>query len=126
MSNFSLCEIEKYSQLDKKTFDSFEAALDFVYQNAEFRKEEKNEEEEKIVGSIEKQKLILTEIDNEIKQNRLVGDYIINHMHELNTIIAAMKSNKSASKEELQKLSEQIEILNINMKTKKYTNQNGK
>lgn len=116
--NFSLCSIKKFSSFETKPFDSFEGMLDFVYQNAEFRSEEVNEEEEKIISSIEKQKHILEEIDNEIKGNRAAGDYIMNHMHELNAILQAVKSNKNMDKEQLQRLSEEIEILNINMKTK--------
>jgi predicted ribosome quality control (RQC) complex YloA/Tae2 family protein len=116
--DFSICKISGYSSMEAKRMDSLENCLDFVYHNMEFGKEQKNEEAEKILASIEKQKLILEEIDNSIKENRNAGEYIMKHMHELNRIIGVVKSRKNIGAEELRHLSKEIEILNISMKTK--------
>jgi predicted ribosome quality control (RQC) complex YloA/Tae2 family protein len=118
IANFALCSITEYEGYDSKEFESLEMCLDFVYQNVELTKAEKNEEEEKILASIEKQKHILKGITKEIDENKEIGDYVMNHMHELNTIINAVKSNKNATREDLQKLTNEIEILNMSMKTK--------
>ncbi len=116
--NFALCEISKYSELERQGFDSFEKCLDFFYRNFELKRDERNEEEEKTTASIEKQQLILKGIEKEIEDNKKIGDYIINHMHEINTIIDSIRSNKNATKQGLQALSREIEILSINMKSK--------
>ncbi len=116
--NFALCRISEYSDMEEKAFGSFEECLDFVYQGFEFKKEETNEEEERITSSIEKQKLILEGIQSEAEQNKRFGDYIMKHMHELNRIIESARSSKSPKIEDIQKLSDEIRILNINLKSK--------
>lgn len=117
ITNFALCDIGEYSSCRKMEFKTFESCLDYVSQNMKPEMEQKNEEEEKLLASMEKQMRILKSIESEIKENKAMGDYIINNMHELNSIINAARSKKE-SKEELQRLSDTIEILSINMKTK--------
>jgi predicted ribosome quality control (RQC) complex YloA/Tae2 family protein len=116
--NFALCKISKYSANAQKEFESFEKCLDFISQNSMNREEGGNEEVERMLSSIEKQKKILASIDAESAKNKEMGDLIMNHMHELNSIINEIKLNKKADKDELQTLSRTIKILSINMKTK--------
>lgn len=116
--NFSICEISKLSGLESKSFVSFEEVLELAYRDAGDAAPQKNEDEEKTISSIEKQKLILEDIDAEIAHNREMADYVMKNMHELNSIIDAIRSNKSISAEELKRVSKRIEILSISMKTK--------
>lgn len=118
VANFSLCRIGRYESFSSKEFGSLERCLDFVYGSAAAGAVERNEEEEKIIASIEKQRMILKGIKDEIKNNRIAGDYIMNSMHELNSMIGEIRQNRNATKEELKRLSDKIEILSISMKTK--------
>jgi predicted ribosome quality control (RQC) complex YloA/Tae2 family protein len=118
MANFSMCSISRYAELESKKFESLEETLEFVYRNIGEAKQEKNEDEEKTVASIEKQMIILNDIDAEIKSNREMADYVMKNMHELNGIIDAARSNKGISVDELKRISKRIEILSISMKTK--------
>jgi predicted ribosome quality control (RQC) complex YloA/Tae2 family protein len=115
--DFSLCKIEKYSEYEKKEFTTLESGLDFFYYNAE-KSIQVNEDAERVRASIEKQREILKEIDNEILQNKQFGNYIMNNMHELNSMIQKIKSDKNIKNEDLQKTTQQIEILSIDMKNK--------
>ena len=75
-------------------------------------------EEERVLASIAKQERILKGIEDEIAEARKVGDYIMGNMHEINGIINEVKSKKNPTKEDLKRLSDRIEILSINTKTK--------
>lgn len=118
LKNFSICKISEYSKLESNQFDSLEKCLDFVYQNARPEGQQRNEEEEKLLASIGKQRKIIEGIDDEIMQNKKRADYIMSRMHGINAIINAIRSDKSITKEELQHMSEEIEILSIDMKNK--------
>jgi predicted ribosome quality control (RQC) complex YloA/Tae2 family protein len=116
--NFSICKIEKYKEKEIEEFKSFEECLDIVLSSAVEIKEEKTEEEEKVAASIKKQSAILASIDKAINENRTVGEFILNNMHELNELLEKLKSSKTITKEELNRLNEKIEVLNINNKNK--------
>lgn len=116
--NFSLCEISKYASNECKELNSLEECLDIIYRDVGERAEEPDEEEERILSSMEKQKRLIDETASQIGEYKASGDYIMNNMHELNEIINAVRSNKNATAEQLQKLSKRIEILSINMKNK--------
>lgn len=118
MIELSLCKLEKYSGFESQKFDSFQNCLDAYYRNAQLTKEGKNEDEEKTKSSIEKQRLFLVEIDEEIERNKQYGNYIMNNMHQINEILKIAKSKKNPTKEELQPATHNIEILNVNTKTK--------
>lgn len=116
--DFSICSITKYSSLERQKFDSLESCLDSIYQDVQLTKEGTNEDEEATKASIEKQKQLLVDIDNEISENKRQGDYIMNNMHQINEMINLAKSRRNPTKEELQQNSIHIEILNVNTKTK--------
>jgi len=118
VANIALCSIDKYESFEKREFKTMEECLDYASSSSFTKEEGPSEDEEKTLASIEKQKKILDGIKSDINSNKLMGDYIINNMHELNTLINELKKNKAMTKQELQKLSDTIEILNINMKTK--------
>ena len=116
--DFALCKIKKYSTLEQKQFGSLESCLEFVYGHASMGKEEKNEDEEKIRASLQKQVQFLNEIDAEIAQNKQSGQQIMNNMHAINAIIGAARSKKNPAIEDLKSLSDRIEILSISTKNK--------
>ena len=115
--NFALCNITKYSTLEKKEFQSLESLLEYT---SDFIKEEnaQNPELERISTSIEKQRKILDGIENEINACRDSGNYIMSHMGEINAMIERARSSKKISIGELQEISCMVEVLGIDMKTK--------
>lgn len=116
-ADFSLCQISKYGNLEKREFDSLEGCLDFLY-NSEYKHgNETNKEAESIRASIKKQNSILEGIDSEIAECKSTADYIMRHMHEINRTIQSIDASKK-SKEEV-KQQQGIEILNIDWKNKR-------
>ncbi len=116
VADFSLCGIAKYGNLEPKRFETLEQCLDFVYSNAS-EPEMINEDAERIRASIRKQTDILNEIDAEILYCKNAGNYIMNHMSGINSIIRAINANKKIKIDELKPLAD-TEILNIDMKNK--------
>ena len=118
--DFSITEELTNKDLETQEFDTFQQLLDYFYQNIEKRgKTEEKREIKELKASIEKQKAILKNIDQEIDQNKQTGSFILNKMHQVNKLIDAAKSNKHITKEELQNISENLKILEVNLKDKK-------
>ncbi|MDE1871419.1 MAG: NFACT family protein [Candidatus Micrarchaeota archaeon] len=118
--NFSLCSIGKYSSMETRQFDSLEECLDFIYSNAPMQKEKANLEEERILASIAKQEKILEGIDSDMLRSREAGDYIMGHMHELNSMIEELKGrmkDRSAGMESVY-TPDRARIISINRKDK--------
>jgi predicted ribosome quality control (RQC) complex YloA/Tae2 family protein len=115
--DFSLCQISKYKGLERKEFDSLEACLDFMYNSGYKPEATANKEAEGIRASIKKQTEILEGIDAEIAECKSSADYIMRHMHEVNSTISAIDESKK-SKAEV-KPPQGIEILSIDWKNKR-------
>ncbi|MGA2800360.1 MAG: NFACT family protein [Candidatus Micrarchaeaceae archaeon] len=115
--DFSLCQISKYKGLERKEFDSLEACLDFMYNSGYKPEATANKEAEGIRASIKKQTEILEGIDAEIAECKSSADYIMRHMHGVNSTISAIDESKK-SKAEV-KPPQGIEILSIDWKNKR-------
>ena len=121
MIDFSLCEISKYAESERTKCGSLQEALDLAYQNSSQHVTLKNEEVEGLKVSIGRQKAMLDEIDQQIADNKKIGDTILNNMQQINELIKEAKENRHITKEQLQKLSKSIKILDINLKDKTMT-----
>ncbi len=120
--NYSLVEIAKYRQNERKEFDGLQAALDFAYAGehvAEIKLE--NPEIAKLKASIKRQEELLLGFDKEIELNRKAGEVIFANMGELNRLIKYLQENKRATKEELQRAFPDLGITDINLKDKTVT-----
>ncbi len=117
-SNFALCEMSRYSLLKADECASLEACLDIFYRNSPTAVTERSGDEKKISASMEKQKGILQGIDKEIRESKAMGDYIMNHMHELNSMIDSIRSNKNITEDEIKEIPSGARILSLNKKNK--------
>ncbi|MDE1868344.1 MAG: NFACT family protein [Candidatus Micrarchaeota archaeon] len=119
--DFALTKISKYEKKESQTFETFQKMLDEFYRNASKKEEQESPEAIELRKSIEKQRDLLKEIDDDISSNKAIGDEIFSKISEINKIIAHAKERKRATKEELQELSQSIKILDVNLKDKTLT-----
>lgn len=120
--DYSVIENEKYAALDKQGFESLQEALDlFYYENQNEKKQKKNPKIEEFEVSLKKQEHIISQIDLEINNNKMMGEILFKKMNEVNEIIKSAKSNKKVTKEELQNMFPNFKILEVNLKDKTIT-----
>ena len=116
--DFSICEIGKYPESERTLCSSLQEALDLAYQHGTKLAMPKDEEIEGLKVSIEKQKALLKELEDQITESKQMGDIILNNMQQINDLIEESRKNKHITKEELQGLAKGIKILDVNLKDK--------
>ncbi len=108
-------------EVDRHGFATLSEALDqYYYENPIEKKEVKNEAAEQLKISIEKQRKILSQIDDDIRANKEVGERIMNNMQKVNQIIDELKKNKRANIEDV-KPGAGIKVLGLSLKDKTVT-----
>ncbi len=127
--DYSICSMVRYSALEAQKMGSLQEALDiYCHEAAEQEgaesaraKEKENDEAKAIEKSIEKQKELLKEAAREAASYRKEGEEIFKNSTMIGELIAALRSNKRITKEELQALFPNIKILELNLKEKTVT-----
>lgn len=117
--DYSIMELKKYENFDKKQFETLEKMFEFIYaENAPIYSNKINPEFERILNSINKQKNILKNIDNEIDENKIIGKFIFEHMNILNHLLSEIKENENIDIEKLQILAQGFNIIKVDKKEK--------
>ncbi|MDE1810847.1 MAG: NFACT family protein [Candidatus Micrarchaeota archaeon] len=116
--DFSLCNLVRYATLECKEFPSLQSALSFFYLNPNSEDEGPSAEAQKILKSIEKQRRLLDEIQDGADESRKTADAILHNMTAINILINAAKSNKRVTKEELQSMTSEFRVIEVNLKEK--------
>lgn len=119
--DFAVCDIARYSHLERVEYDSIQKTLDQAYLMSLQHVPGNSEEVEGLKRSMEKQRALVKGLDDEIAENRNAADAIMRNMQIINGIIDEMKKNRHMTKEELQKLAKEIKILDVNLKSKTVT-----
>ncbi|MDE1832872.1 MAG: NFACT family protein [Candidatus Micrarchaeota archaeon] len=117
-ADFSLCGLKKYSDLETKEFGSLQSALSFVYMGAQPKEEGPSADVQRILKSIEKQRRSLDEIEAGARDSRETADAILASMANINILINAAKANRRITKEELQRLTDEFSVIDVNLKDK--------
>jgi predicted ribosome quality control (RQC) complex YloA/Tae2 family protein len=117
--DFALCRISKYGHLQWQDFPTLESCLDHIYSRIKLEEDVINEDAERVKTSINRQLEILAQIDDEIAENKSKGNYVMNHMHEINRMIGYAASNKRIKKEEIRPELRNLEVLEIDLKNKR-------
>jgi cell division septum initiation protein DivIVA len=78
-------------------------------------------EVEGLKQSMEKQRALIKELDDQIDESRRTADTIMGSMQIINSIIEELRKNKRMTKDELQMLAKDIKILDVNLKDKTVT-----
>ena len=92
IKDYAITKIQKYSNLKAENFNSINPLLDNVYrqiieeENEEFEKEKK-EKIEKLKKILAQQEENIKELEDEEKKYREIGDYIFQHLNEVNELI---------------------------------------
>jgi len=118
--DFSVGMLSKYKKLEQKVFTTLSETLVAFYESEPAEQQESAEEKE-LSKSIEKQKEIIAQIDNDILENKKIATFIFSNMSEINRIIEIARSNKHITKEELQKASKIARIKDVDLKNKTIT-----
>ena len=99
IKDYAITKIEKYSSLQIETYASINQLLDEVYKQV--IEEEKGESDKEKKERIEKLKKILAqqeqhikELEDEEKRYRKIGDYIFQHLDEINELIHKAKKGE--------------------------------
>jgi len=117
-ADFSLCKLGKQQELEAREFDSLQSALSFFYLDSKPKEEGPSAEAQKILKSIEKQKRSLDEIEEGARKGREVADAILHNMTAINILINSAMANKRITKEELQRVTSEFEVVEVNLKDK--------
>ncbi len=105
---------------------SIEEMLDSTYHEEKMSKEseqdvEHRKKEEEIVKSIEKQERIIDEAEKEVEQARLAGEYLMNNMVLVNSMIEHARKNKHITQEEMTRIFPSVKVKRIDLKDKTIT-----
>ena len=99
IKDYAITKIQKYSNLNAENFDSINLVLDNVYkqiieeENEEFEKEKK-QKIEKLKSVLLQQEENIKELEEEEKKYREIGDYIFQHLDEINELIKKAKNGE--------------------------------
>jgi len=122
--DYSICPIQKYSELEARKAGSLQEALDIYYHEApeaagegESRENESGEAKA-IKKSIEKQKELLKVAKSEAELCRKAGEEIFKERALIDQIIEELRRNKRITVEELQVRFPNVKILELNLKDK--------
>ncbi len=121
--DYSLIPLSKYSALENKSFFSFSEALDEAYIEARHGKGDDgaSKELEELNATIDKQKELVKQFEDESRQAAEDAKMIFGNMNEINSIIYYMQQNKRATIEEVREHFPNFKIEKINLKDKKIT-----
>jgi predicted ribosome quality control (RQC) complex YloA/Tae2 family protein len=99
IKDYAITKIQKYSNFKAENFNSINSLLDNVYkqiieeENEEFEKEKK-EKIEKLKKILAQQEENIKELENEEKKYREIGDYIFQHLNEINELIKKARNGE--------------------------------
>ncbi|MGC8670076.1 MAG: NFACT family protein [Candidatus Micrarchaeia archaeon] len=117
--DFSIGLLKQYESYEKQKFDTLEETIAAFYAHEPEHKKE-NPIETELIKSIEKQKKLVEEIENEINESKKAAEYIFSNMTEINKLISNAQSNKHITLDEIQRYTS-IKIKEIDLKNKTIT-----
>ena len=117
--DYAVCDIAKYSGMEKRTCGSLQEAMEAFYGSEEEEKDTSAADE--LMASIRKQEQILAEMDKDIEDSRRAGELIFKNMHGINSLIEELKKNRRATAEELKERFPGIAIEGLDLKSKTVT-----
>ena len=99
IKDYAITKIQKYSNFKAENFNSINSLLDNVYkqiieeENEEFEREKK-EKIEKLKKILAQQEENIKELEDEEKKYREIGDYIFQHLNEVNELIKKARNGE--------------------------------
>ena len=106
-------ELERYKGMDKKTFTSFNDAVDEYFtaissfEQAEQRERSYTDKREQLERRLSAQKSQLEEITSSARMFRTMGDVIFRHLHEIRTVLKVVEDGRR-SKQSLEDIRRSI------------------
>jgi len=106
-------ELERYKDMDKKTFTSFNDAVDEYFtaissfEQAEQRERSYTDKREQLERRLSAQKSQLEEITSSARIFRTMGDQIFRHLHEIRTVLKVVEDGRR-SKQSLEDIRRSI------------------
>ncbi len=117
--DYSVSDIRKIDS-EAVRFDKLHKALDFYSKNEKVEVEEReNPEAKELEISIQRQKESLKRIEAGIENNRRAGEMIFENMHIINNLIQAAQQDRHITREKLQEMFPDLEIIDVDLKNKK-------
>jgi predicted ribosome quality control (RQC) complex YloA/Tae2 family protein len=122
--DYSVCKIKKYEAFERKEFGSVMETIREFYSKGILQVEtipKENKELKDVLASIDKQKKLAEDAVEMIESNKMIAESIFSRMNEINVIISMLQREKRITKEELQKASGSIKIIELDLKSKMVT-----
>ncbi len=123
ITNYSLCEILKYNDLEKKEFESISEALDFIYfsERSYIKDDSKQQKINEIKINISKQEHLSVSLLEDSKKYSEIGKILMEKMYQVNQAIIFLKENKRVEIEEFKRKFPEIKITKLDLKNKTFT-----
>lgn len=121
--NYSLSEILKYSDLEKKEFDNLSEALDFIYvsERSYIKDDSKKQKINEIKINISKQETLAASLLKDSKEYAQIGKILMEKMYQVNQAVIFLKENKRVEIEEFKRKFPEIKITKLDLKNKTFT-----
>lgn len=121
--DYAVCEIIKYKDLENKSFETLNEALDFIYlkERSVITDNGKAERIKELRINIEKQEKLAVSLLEDSKTNAAAGKKIFENMNIINEAIQYVQKNKRTTLDELKAKFPELDIKKIDLKSKVFT-----
>lgn len=121
--NYSLCEILKYSGLEKKEFEGISEALDYIYfsERSYIKDDSKQQKINELKINISKQEHLAVSLFEDSKKYSKIGKILMERMYQINEAINFLNENKRITLEEFKRKFPEIKITKLDLKNKTFT-----
>jgi predicted ribosome quality control (RQC) complex YloA/Tae2 family protein len=118
-ADYALARISKYNGYKSIEFGSLQEAMEYVENNSPQPLPKKSPIAEELEVSMAKQREVMGSIIEGIERNKRAGEIIFNNMHIVNKIIEEASKDKHITKERLQELFPDVNIIDVDLKDKR-------